>query len=206
LETRLNANRTGGQPAKRRLSPSAIGAIAVTIALIGVGVWIAVTPARRPAALVGGPFTLETAGGKTISNVDLEAHPFLVYFGYTHCPDVCPTTLAQIADVLHKMPDKPIRVLFVTVDPERDSPAAMADYVSSFDSRFVGLSGAPQQIAAIEKGYRVYARKGPTQSDGGYAMDHSSVVYLMDKNGAFVESLDLERPPEDTAKELAAYL
>ncbi len=202
----MNANKTSGRPAKPKLSPSAIGAIAVTAALIGLGVWIVATPARRPPALVGGPFTLETAGGKTLSDVDLKGHPFLVYFGYTHCPDVCPTTLADIADVLHKMPDKPIRVLFVTVDPERDSPATMADYVSSFDPRFVGLSGTPEQIAATEKGYRVYAHKGPAQSDGGYTMDHSSVVYLMDKNGAFVESLDLERPPEDTAKELAGYL
>lgn len=202
----MNANKTSGRPAKPKLSPSAIGAIAVTAALIGLGVWIVATPTRRPPALVGGPFTLEMAGGKTLSDVDLKGHPFLVYFGYTHCPDVCPTTLADIADVLHKMPDKPIRVLFVTVDPERDSPATMADYVSSFDPRFVGLSGTPEQIAATEKGYRVYAHKGPAQSDGGYTMDHSSVVYLMDKNGAFVESLDLERPADDTAKELAAYL
>ena len=203
---RLNANKTSGRPAGPKLSPAAITAIAVIAGLIGLGVWIAETPAHRPAALVGGPFTLETAGGKTVSDVDLAGHPFLVYFGYTHCPDVCPTTLAQIADVLHKMPDTPIRVLFITVDPERDSPAAMADYVSSFDPRFVGLSGTTEQIAAAEKGYRVYAHKGPAQSDGGYTMDHSSVVYLMDKRGAFVESLDLERPPDDTAKELAAYL
>lgn len=202
----MNANKTSGQPGRIRLSPSAIAAIAVTAALIGVGVWITSTPARRPASLIGGPFTLETAGGKTLSDADLKGHPFLVYFGYTHCPDVCPTTLAEIADVLHKMPDKPIRVLFVTIDPERDSPAAMADYVSSFDPRFVGLSGTPTQIAAVEKGYRVYAHKGPAQSDGGYSMDHSSVVYLMDKRGGFVESLDLQRPAQDTAQELEAYL
>jgi protein SCO1/2 len=137
---------------------------------------------------------------------DFKGHPFLVYFGYTHCPDVCPSTLADIADAMRKIPDAPIRVLFVTVDPARDSPAAMADYVSSFDARFVGLSGSPEQIAAAEKAYRVYARKGPPQSDGGYSMDHSSIVYLMDKNGLFVESLDLQRPAEDTAKELSAYL
>lgn len=202
----MNANKTSGGPDWTRLTPAALAAIAVTVVLIGVGAWIVATPAHRPTALIGGPFTLETADGKTLSDADLKGHPFLVYFGYTHCPDVCPTTLADIADVLHKMPDKPIRVLFVTIDPERDSPAAMADYVSSFDPRFVGLSGTSTQIAAVEKGYRVYAHKGPAQSDGGYSMDHSSVVYLMDKSGAFVESLDLERPPEDTAKELAAYL
>ncbi|MGD0641082.1 MAG: SCO family protein [Roseiarcus sp.] len=175
------------------------------IALIGIGIWIAATPARSPTALVGGPFKLETANGKTLTDADMKGHAFLVYFGYTHCPDVCPTTLAEISDVLRRMPDKPIRVLFVTVDPERDTPASMADYVSSFDSRIVGLSGSPEQVAAIEKAYRVYARKGPAQANGDYSMDHSSVVYLMDANGAFVEALDMQRPPEETAKELAAY-
>ena len=172
------------------------------MALVAVGVYLAARPARNPTALIGGPFALQTAGGKTVTDADFKGHPFLVYFGYTHCPDVCPSTLADIADALRKIPDAPIRVLFVTVDPERDSPAAMSDYVSSFDSRFVGLSGSPEQIAAAEKAYRVYARKGPPQSDGGYSMDHSSVVYLMDKSGAFVELLDLQRPAEDTAKEL----
>jgi protein SCO1/2 len=179
-------------------------AIAV-IALIGLGVWIAATPARNPSALIGGPFALQTGDGKTLTDADMKGRPFLVYFGYIHCPDVCPTTLAQISDVLRRMPDKPLRALFVTVDPERDTPALMADYVGSFDSRVVGLSGSPEQIAAIEKAYRVYARKGPPQANGDYAMDHSSVVYLMDANGAFVEALNLERPPEEVAKELSAY-
>ena len=101
-------------------------------------------PPRSGTALIGGPFQLQTAEGKTITEADLKGHPFLVYFGYTHCPDVCPTTLAQI-DVLQRLPDKPICALFVTVDPERDTPALMADYVSSFDSRIVGLSGTPDR-------------------------------------------------------------
>ena len=163
------------------------------------------TPARNPSALVGGPFALQTGDGKTLTDADLEGRPFLVYFGYTHCPDVCPTTLAEIWDVLRRMPDKPIRALFVTVDPERDTPASMADYVSSLDPRIIGLSGSRAEIDAIEKTYRVYARRGPPRADGGYSMDHSSVVYLMYAKGAFVEALDLERPPEEVAKELSAY-
>jgi protein SCO1/2 len=201
----LSADKPGG-PGKGGPSPRILAIAVAIVALAAVGAYLAARPARNPTALIGGPFTLATAGGKTVTDADFKGHPFLVYFGYTHCPDVCPTTLADIADALRKIPDAPIRVLFITVDPERDSPAAMADYVSSFDQRFVGLSGSPDEIAAAEKGYRVYARKGPPQSDGGYSMDHSSVVYLMDKNGAFVESLDLERPAEDTAKELSAYL
>jgi protein SCO1/2 len=82
----------------------------------------------------------------------------------------------------------------------------MADYVSSFDNRIVGLGGSPEEIAAIEKAYRVYVRKGPLQADGGYAMDHSSVVYLMDANGVFVEALNLDRPASEVAKELTDYL
>ena len=163
------------------------------------------TPSRSGTALIGGPFQLQTADGKTITDADLKGHPFLVYFGYTHCPDVCPATLAQISDVLQRLPDKPIRALFVTVDPERDTPAVMADYVSSFDTRIVGLSGTLDEIAKAEKAYRVYARKAPTK-DGDYTMDHSSIVYLMDARGGFVEAFNLDRTPEASAKELAGYL
>ena len=175
-------------------------------ALIGGGLWLAAAPDHKATALIGGPFTLQTGGGKTLTDADLKGHPFLVYFGYTHCPDVCPTTLAQISDVLRRMPDKPIRALFISIDPARDSPASMADYVSSFDSRVVGLSGTPEQIAGVEKAYRVYARKGEAEANGGYSMDHSSIVYLMDAKGNFVEALNMERPPEDVAKELSDYL
>ena len=180
----MSADKAGGGPGKRGRSPRFSRSSSRSSALVAAGVYLAARPARNPTALIGGPFALQTAGGKTVTDADFKGDPFLVYFGYTHCPDVCPTTLADIADVLRKLPDAPIRVLFVTVDPERDSPAAMADYVSSFDPRFVGLSGSPEQIAAAEKAYRVYARKAPPQSDGGYSMDHSSIVYLMDENGA----------------------
>ena len=188
-----------------RLSSRALSAIAAFLVLAIAGLWIVMTPSRSGTALIGGPFQLETADGKTITDADMKGRPFLVYFGYTHCPDVCPTTLAQISDVLQRMPDKPIRVLFVTVDPERDTPALMADYVSSFDRRILGLSGTSQQIADVEKAYRVYARKAPTK-DGDYSMDHSSIVYLMDKSGGFVEAFNLDRTPEASAKELASYL
>ncbi len=195
-----NRKSPGSGPATRSLAV----AIAV-IALLGLGIWIAATPERTPSALIGGPFTLQTGDGKTLTDADMKGRPFLVYFGYIHCPDICPMTLAQISDVLRRMPDKPLRTLFVTVDPERDTPALMAEYVDSFDSRIIGLSGSPAQIAEIEKVYRVYAHKGPTQANGDYPMDHSSVVYLMDAKGAFVEALNLDRPPEDVAKELTAY-
>jgi protein SCO1/2 len=104
------------------------------------------------------------------------------------------------------MGERTIPVLFITVDPERDTPKIMQDYVSSFNPAIVGLSGSTQAVEATEKTFRVFARKGEKQSDGEYSMDHSSIVYLMDKNGAFVEAFDVERSPDEAAKDLEKFL
>ena len=182
-------------------------ATAFVVVALGFAAFILISPSERPrAALIGGPFALENGDGKTVSDQTLRGRPFLVYFGYTHCPDVCPTELAHISDILNKMGNKAIPALFITVDPERDTPKIMQDYVSSFNPAIVGLSGSPQSVAATEKTFRVFARKGEKQPDGDYSMDHSSVVYLMDKNGAFVEAFNVERPPEEAAKDLEARL
>ncbi len=179
----------------------------VALAVVGFAAFLLTNPSARPrAALIGGAFALQDGAGKTVSEQTLKGRPFLVYFGYTHCPDVCPTELARLSDVLSKMGDKAIPTLFITVDPERDTPKVMADYVSSFNPAIVGLSGNPQAVEATEKTFRVYAHKGPPQPDGDYSMDHSSIVYLMDKSGAFVEAFNVERPPEDAAKDLEKYL
>jgi protein SCO1 len=184
-----------------------IVATLLAVAVVGFAAFLLTNPSERPrAALIGGAFALEDGAGKTISDQTLRGRPFLVYFGYTHCPDVCPTELARISDILGKMGDKPIPVLFITVDPERDTPKVMQDYVSSFNPAVVGLSGSPQAVEATEKTFRVFARRGQKQPDGDYSMDHSSIVYLMDKNGAFVEAFNVERSPEDAAKELEKYL
>ncbi len=176
------------------------------VALVAMAVLVAyLAPARTGQALIGGPFALQTGDGTTVTEQDLLGHPSLVYFGYTHCPDICPTTLAQISDALAKLPGQPVKVYFITVDPERDPPRLMGDYVSSFDPRIVGLSGSPQAVEQAEKAYRVYARKAPGK-DGDYAMDHSSVLYLMDRNGRFVEAFNLERSAAENAKELQTYL
>ena len=179
----------------------------VAIAVLGlVGFMLAGPPERPRAALIGGAFSLKDGDGKTVSDVTLRGRPFLVYFGYTHCPDVCPTELARISDVLNQMGDKPIPALFITVDPERDTPKIMQDYVSSFNPAIIGLSGNRQAIDAAEKTFRVFARKGEPQADGDYSMDHSSIIYLMDKNGAFLEAFNVERPPQDAAKDLKRFL
>ena len=159
------------------------------------------------AAAIGGPFSLTDQNGRTITDKDLRGHPFLVFFGFTHCPDVCPTSLFEISEVLGKLgPDaQKLSALFVTIDPERDTPAAMKDYLSSFNPRVVGLTGDPAAIAAVAKEYRVYVKKVPLDN-GDYTMDHTALVYLMDKDGRFVTPFNLKRTPEDAAADLRRYL
>jgi len=160
-----------------------------------------------PVAAIGGPFTLVDQDGNTFTDAQMKGKPYLVFFGFTHCPDVCPTTLFEVSEVMRALGDDANRAgaLFISVDPERDTPAALKDYLSSFDQRVRGLTGDPAAIEATEKAYRVYAKKVPTQ-DGDYTMDHTAIVYLMDKDGRFVRPFDLKRKPEDAAAELRRYL
>ncbi len=158
-------------------------------------------------AAIGGPFKLTDQNGKVVTEQDLKGHPFLVFFGFTHCPDVCPTTLFEVSEVIRALgPDaERTRALFITVDPERDTPAVMKDYLSSFDPHLSGLTGDPAEIAAVAKAYRVYFKKVPLD-EGGYTMDHTAIVYLMDKTGRFVSPFNLKRPIEAAAGDLRRYL
>jgi len=158
-------------------------------------------------AAIGGPFKLTDQNGKAITDRDLKGRPSLVFFGFTHCPEVCPTALFDISEVLSKLgPDaSKVNALFITVDPERDTPAVLKDYLASFNPRLVGAGGDAEQLAAVAKAYRVYYKKVPTK-DGDYTMDHMAIVYLMDKNGNFVAPFSLKRKPEDGAAELRRYL
>jgi protein SCO1/2 len=180
----------------------------ITLVVVFGGIFLitAREPGTATASDVGGPFTLVDQSGKTISDNDLKGRPYLVFFGYTHCPDVCPTTLFEISEVMRalgKDADK-TEALFVTVDPERDTPAVLKDYLSSFDPHLKGVSGSAAQIAAVAKSYRVYAKKVPG-TNGDYSMDHTALVYLMDKQGRFVAPFNLRRSPEDAAKDLRRY-
>src|SRR6516165_8329606 len=165
------------------------------------------SPVAQQIAAIGGPFKLTDQNGQAITDQDLKGHPFLVFFGYTHCPDICPTTLFEISEMLRALgPDADrTRALFITVDPERDTPAVMKDYLSSFDPHLEGLTGDPSQIAAVAKAYRAYYKKVPLD-DGSYTMDHMAVVYLMDKDGRFVSTFSLKRTVEAAAADLRRYL
>ena len=131
---------------------------------------------------IGGPFKLVDQSGKPVTDEDMKGHPFLVFFGYTHCPDICPTTLFEMSEVMRALGKDADRInaLFITVDPERDTPAVMKDYLSSFGPHLRGATGDQKAIDAVEKAYRVYAKKVPAEK-GDYSMDHTALVYLMDK-------------------------
>jgi protein SCO1 len=164
-------------------------------------------PSMPQVAAIGGPFSLTDQNGRTFTDQDVKGKPFLVFFGYTNCPDFCPTTMFEISEVLKALgPDaERTRALFISVDPERDTPAALKDYISSFDPHITALTGEPEAVAAVAKAYRAYYKRVPLK-DGGYTMDHLVLVYLMGKDGRFVSRFNLNRPIEASAAELRKYL
>ncbi|MFG1465808.1 SCO family protein [Xanthobacter sp. DSM 24535] len=140
---------------------------------------------------IGGPFRLTTHKGTVLTDADLHGRPFLVFFGFTNCPDICPTTLSELTMHFEKLgrdADK-LSTVFITVDPDRDTQDLLSQYMEAFDPRFVALRGSVAETEAIAKAYKAFVRKVPLES-GGYTMDHNAIVYLMDRDGRFVSSLD----------------
>lgn len=157
-------------------------------------------------ALIGGPFSLLDPTGKRVTEKDFAGKPMLVYFGFTHCPDVCPAGLQVIAAALDLLDDKAkdVTPVFITVDPERDTPELLGKYVASFHKGIVGLSGSPEDIAAVTKAYRVYAKKVPDETNPGeYNVDHSSFMYLMDGKGDYMRHFPHSVDAKDLADALA---
>jgi protein SCO1/2 len=138
---------------------------------------------------IGGPFTLVADDGKTVTERTYRGKWLLVFFGFTHCKDVCPATLNTIAAALRQLGPEAAKVqpLFITVDPRRDTPQVLAHYVKAFDPRIVGLTGTPAQIAAVAKDYKVYFSADESAQDRDYQVDHSAFVYLMNPQGQFVQ-------------------
>lgn len=183
------------------------------LAVAGVIAWLQIDSAGKmpPApAAVGGPFELVDHAGKKALDSDFRGKHLLIYFGYTYCPDVCPTELTLMAQALDRLgpaADK-VQPLFITIDPERDDPAHMADYVGLFHPRLIGLSGSPAQVAVAVKAYRVYAAKAPGWEKAGkdYLMDHSSFIYWMDDAGKFVAAFPAGSTPDGVAARMKARL
>jgi protein SCO1 len=182
--------------------------VLVAVLLLGAGafLWLA---RGGTASLVGGSFTLEDGSGKQVTDRDLRGKYLLIYFGYTFCPDVCPTTLTETADALDRLGPKADRLqpIFITVDPKRDTPAVVKQYAAAFSPRLIGLTGSPEQIAQVAKEYRVYYaehRTGP--GPGDYTMDHSSILYLMGPDGNFIAPIRADETGAEMAADIAKFI
>jgi protein SCO1 len=170
-----------------------LSALLLALVLAGYSVWTLrnnLTSGGSGTALVGGPFTMVNQRGETVTEASFRGKPMLLFFGFTFCPDVCPTELQVMAAALEQLgtTGADIQPIFVSIDPARDTPQVMAQYVGNFGPRFVGLTGTPEQVAAMAKVYRVfYARQENKADPENYLMDHSSILYLMGPDGAFLK-------------------
>lgn len=140
-------------------------------------------------AAIGGPFTLTGTDGKGFSSEQLKGKPYLVFFGFTHCPEICPTTLFDLTQDMKELgPDADkLNVVFISVDPERDTPELIKLYLSSFDDRIIGLTGTEKEIAEVARSFKAFYKKTPT-SDGSYTVDHQVTIYMMDAKGHFASA------------------
>jgi len=196
-------------------TPPRFAVVAIVFAallVVAAGVLLALAIRETPrggaagtalASAIGGPFRLIDQNGKPVSDADLKGKWQLVFFGYTHCPDACPTALNEIALALEQLGEKrdAIEVVFITVDPDRDTPEVMKSYVQSFDAPIIALTGSPEAVAQAAKAYRVYYAKHP-RADGDYDMDHSAVIYVMNPEGRFTATFT----PDSTADAIAQRL
>jgi protein SCO1/2 len=165
------------------------------------------SPTPGVSAEIGGSFDLVDENGKPFTNQDMKGKPYLVFFGYTHCPDICPTTLFDMTQLFRKLgPDADkVGALFITVDPARDTQPVLKDYMASFDPHLRGLTGGQNAIDLAIRDYRVYAKKVPLEG-GNYAMDHTAIVYLMDKDGHFIAPFNMQRNVDAEAADLRHYM
>lgn len=183
-----------------RKSPLIFGSVILGVAAVLAAFLLYSHFMRGPAGgalALGGPFKLASANGGIVDSEELRGHPYGVFFGFTHCPEVCPTTLYEMSETLKQMGDeaKDFRLFFITVDPERDTAALLKDYVGNFDPRMEGLVPTPEELKAVAKSFRAYYDKQPT-SDGSYTMSHTAMIYLMDRDGQFVTVIPYGDTPE----------
>jgi protein SCO1/2 len=186
---------------------AAVLAGAAALSAIAIVLWprggeVAIAPSA-----VGGPFKLTDQNGRTVTEADFKGKPFLVFFGFTHCPDICPTALFDMSEVFRRLgPDaEKVNAIFISVDPARDTPEKLKDYLQSFHERISALTGSQADVDAVTKAYKAYAKRVPLEGND-YTMDHSAIVYLMDKNGRFVAPFNLKRAADEAAADLRRYL
>jgi cytochrome oxidase Cu insertion factor (SCO1/SenC/PrrC family) len=192
-----------------RIFASLVLGLALVIGGVALYVWSTSRDGGSGVALVGGPFQMIDQDGKPVSDRDLLGRHALLFFGYTYCPDVCPTELQIITASLQLMGDSAssIRPVFVSIDPARDTPKALKDYLSNFDPRFLGLTGTDAQVAAMATAYRVYyAKVENRQAPQSYLMDHSSIIYLMAPDGRFLKHFPYTTDAAALAKDIQAAM
>jgi len=183
----------------------------------GLAVWLAVDRDLRPTggsgtALIGGSFTLVDQSGATRRPEDFEGRYMLINFGYTYCPDICPSTLLAMTEALDLLaaaePEaaKQVVPIFITIDPERDTVEALASYARSFHPDLVALTGSLEEIAAAARAYRVYYRKAESEDAGDYLMDHSAFIYLMGPDGRYLTHFSHATRSREMAEKIASYV
>lgn len=186
----------------------------VALALAGLAILLIRPPQQgQPAptdyaASVGGPFTLTASDGSVVTNETLKGQPYALFFGFTRCPDVCPTTLARLAQLKQKMggAGDRLRIVFVSVDPGHDTPADIGKYVALFNTPILGLTGTDAQIAQTAKAFHAYYAKVPSENGGDYTIDHSASVFLMDREGRLRSTLDTHEGDEAALAKLHALV
>ena len=156
---------------------------------------------------LGAPFNLTDQDGAPITQAAFEGHPTVLFFGFTHCPEVCPTTLFEMAGWLKELGDegKDLRVFFISVDPERDTPEVMKGYTQAFTDRITGITGKPEEVEKLLKAWKIYAKKVPTEN-GDYTMDHTASVILLDRNGRLKSTIDYKESKDVALKKLQRLL
>jgi protein SCO1/2 len=214
-ERRLRDERASSVAPFRNRSGVLVGVACLALILFAVGALLLaerhrgdLQAASAPSG-IGGPFTLVDGDGRQVTDRDFRGKYLLVYFGYTSCPDVCPTTLNEVAAAMEKLGPKAARVqpLFITVDPERDTPDVMKRYAAAFSPRIVGLTGTPEEIASVSREYRVYYAAHRTgNAQGDYTVDHSSILYLMGPDGRFVAPIRTDEMADEMAADVSKNL
>ena len=193
-------------PSRPKLIAAAIMIIAAfAVAALALTQWPSKGPIGSGTALIGGPFTMVNQKGETVTEQNFKGHYTIYFFGFTFCPDECPTELQVLSAALKELGPDAIKItpVFVSIDPERDTPKVISEYVASFDPRLVGLTGSPEQVAAMAKAFHIFYQKVPNPKDPkNYEMDHSSIIYLMGPSGTFVKHF----PYSTDAKALASDL
>jgi protein SCO1/2 len=192
-----------------RLPPVLLACAVAAVLVVVAGAWWMMRASPSEMAGIGGPFSLVDGAGKPFTDRDLLGKSALIYFGYTFCPDICPTTLSSVVAALDALgPDaEKVRPVFISVDPKRDTPAVIRDYVAAFSPRLVGLTGSPEAVAEAAHAYRVYY--APHRTGNGpddYTMDHSSILYLMGPDGQFRALIRTDQSPQAMAADIRRNL